>query len=371
MNFFGSVLSGTLISQRPTLSQRITTWLTPCRAFPTRECLTLAGNFCVTLIRAVPPLTGPSMKYLKKCQLILQDAALADTTRRTRKCQLNCYTNFCDRYHLSPFPCSPEQAHIFVTFLSQFMAPPPVFSYISALWAHHRLLGLPSHALDYRLKQTLRGIKCLGCSSRAPRHPLSKEGLLQIYSNLNTLCPYDLTFCAAVSLAFRALLRKCHYTFSRHTLRWRDVSLYPDHILIRVNTSKTDQLATKGHRVLLNASPGSPLCPVSWIGELARVQNPMEDDYLLRVPCPAGLAPLNYPWVNSKLKSLAVAIGLDPSTVSTHTLRHGGASFMSANGSDLIDIRARGGWSSSSVLRYLHHADSTLLKQDLLISSCI
>ena len=196
---------------------------------------------------------------------------------------------FCRDYYLTPFPCSPEQARIYATFLSNFMAPSSVANYLSALWSQHRLRGFPSHSTDYRLQQTLRGIHRLGRPSRAARLPLSPAELLSIYSELNTLLPLDLAFWAAVTLGFRALLRKSHYTFSRHSLRWRDVSVYPDHIVIRISSSKTDQFGTHGHRVLLNASPGSPLCPVFWIAELARVQHPMESDpYSCPFPHRAG-----------------------------------------------------------------------------------
>ena len=244
-------------------------------------------------------------------------------------------------------------------------------NYLSAVWGQGQVLGFPSYASDFRLRRTLLGIKRLGRPGRALRHPLSLDDLHSMYLEINTLWPLDLAFWTAVSLAFRGLLRKSHFTFSRHALRWRDVSLYPGHIIIRLRTSKTDQFATHGHRVLLNASPGSFLCPVFWVRELARVQNPKESDFLIRVPGPTGLAPINYVWFNYKLKRLAESIGLDPARVSSHSLRHGGASFMSAQGSSLIDIRARGDWASSAVFRYLQHSDSTLLKQDMLIASSI
>ena len=251
------------------------------------------------------------------------------------------------------------------------MAPSSVANYLSALWVSARSQGFPSHALDHRLHQTLRGIKRLGHSTRKDRHPLSRQEMASIFMEINTLLPWDLAFWAAVTLAFRALLRKSHYTYSRHTLRWGDVSLYPDHIVIRVRSSKTDQFSTREHRIVLNSSPGSNLCPVHWITALARVQNPLESDYLIRVPGNLGLGPLSYPWFNQKLKDLSASLGLDPTTISSHLLRHGGTSFMSAQGCDLLDIRARGGWSSSSIFRYLHPADDTLLEQDLLVSSYI
>ena len=282
-----------------------------------------------------------------------------------------CYETFCSNYSLVTYPCSPGQARLFATYLSNFMAPSSIGSYLSALWSDHQLLGYPSHASDFRLCRTLLGIRRLGQPARASRHPLSFQDLQSMYLGVNTLLPLDLSFWAAVALAFRGLLRKSHYTYSHHTLVWQDVSLYPDHITIRIRSSKTDQFSAYCHRILLNTSPGSFLHPVFWIGELARVQKPLESDYLIRVPSPLGLAPLSYRWFNYKLKSLATTIGLDPQLISSHSLRHGGASFMSAQGSSLLDIRARGGWASSAVFHYLHHSDSTLLKQDLLISSSI
>ena len=260
---------------------------------------------------------------------------------------------------------------LYATFLSSFMAPGSVANYISALWSHHNFLSLPSHASNCRLLHTMRGIRRLGRSSRPSRHPLCLSDLQSMFQEINTLFPLDLAFWASICLAFRGLLRKSHYTFSRHTLRWRDVSLYPDHMIVRINSSKTDQFASHGHRILLNASPGSFLCPVFWVAELARVHNPLETDLVIRVPGPAGLAPMSYRWFNYKLKLISQRIGLNPTVVSSHSLRHGGASFMSAQGSSLVDIRARGGWASSAVFRYLHHADATLLKQDLLISTSI
>ena len=251
------------------------------------------------------------------------------------------------------------------------MAPSFIINYLAALWGHLRLIGHPSYAADYRLQRTLKGIKRLGLQGRVDRHPLSLDDLRSIYLEVNTLLPLDLAFWSAVSLAFRALLRKSHYTYSQHTLRWQDVSIYPDHLVIRVRTSKTDQFSSKNHKILLQASPGSFLCPVFWLSELARVQRPLESDFLIRVPSASGLAPMNYRWFNFRLKALAQYIGLRPTEVSSHSLRHGGASFMAAQGSDLLDIRARGGWASSAVFRYLHHADATLLKQDLLIASSI
>ena len=219
------------------------------------------------------------------------------------------------------------------------MAPGSISNYLSALWAHHRLLGFPSHGHDIRLQHNMRGIRRLGSSSRVTRHLLALEELRSMFGEINTLFPLDLAFWSATSLAFS----KSHYTYSPHNLRWRDVSIWADHVRIRIASSKTDQFSVRGHRVLLNSSPGSFICPVFWLSELVRVHSPLESDFVIRVPGPRGVAPMNYQWFNLTLKLLASRIGLDPTAVSSHSLRHGGASHMAAQGVNLIDIRARGG----------------------------
>ena len=248
------------------------------------------------------------------------------------------------------------------------MAPSSVSNYISALWTHHRGVGLESHASDYRLQQTLKGIKRLGRSGRATRHPLSLEDLKSIFTTINTLLPLDLVFWSAVTLAYRSLLRKSHYTPSPHALHWRDISIYPDHLVILIPSSKTNQFSDTPHRIVLNSSPGSCLCPVKWMTELSRAHSPLEDDLVFRLPRPGGFVPMDYCWFNNRLKQTAGSIGLSPVSVSSHSLRHGGASFMASLGSPMMDIRARGGWSSSAIFRYLHHSIDSLRSMDRLIS---
>ena len=185
---------------------------------------------------------------------MLQHAAWAASTRIARNSQINCYERFCSLYYLKAYPCGPFQACLYASFLSNFMSPASVCNYLSALWSRHRLLGFPTHHDDFRLHQTLRSIKRLGRPGREPRHPLSLEELHAFYSKINTLSPSDLVFWAAVTLAFRALLRKSHYTPSPHTLRWRDVSMYTDHLVLSIPSSKTNQFSARPHHVL-NSSP--------------------------------------------------------------------------------------------------------------------
>ena len=249
------------------------------------------------------------------------------------------------------------------------MAPSSLSNYLSALWSHQRTLGFDAYSSDYILRLILRGIKRLHSSSREPRHALAKQELLLIFQELNTLLPNDLTFWAIITLAFRALLRKSHYTNSIHNLRWRNIRIYPDYLVLSLPSSKTDQFGERPLRIVLNASPGSPLCPLPWLRELSLIHHPLELDFIFRVPAPGGLFPVSYPWFNHRLKELSASVGLNPDGVSSHSLRHGGASLMSSLGSDMIDIRAMGAWASSAVFNYLHHSIDSLRVKDRLISS--
>ena len=294
-----------------------------------------------------------------------------ETTRSSRLSQINCYFRFCSRYGLVSFPCSATQSCLYAAFLSEWMTPSSIVNYLSALWHRQKMLGYDSFASSFIVQQTIRGLR--RSSSRIPcqRLALSVTNLRLMYLELNTLLPSDLVFWAAVTLAFRALLRKSHYTVSRHSLLWSDIALYPDHLILTIRTSKTDQFSAAPHRIVLNASPRSELCPLKWLYALARAHNPRNSDFIFRAPSSAGLSRLSYHWFNNRLKELAARVGLDHHRVSFHSLRHGGASLMSALGCDIADIRARGSWASSAIFRYLQHSDDTLRVKDTVVSNYV
>ena len=293
---------------------------------------------------------------------------MASTTRASRISQINCYFRFCDHYGLISFPCSPEQACLYAALLSEWMTPASIVNYLSAVWHRQQVLGYESHATNFIVQQTIRGLRRCFARPSSSRSPISVDNLKDLYSFFNMLLPSDLVFWAAVTLAFRALLRKCHYTVSSHSLQWSDVHLYPDHLVLTIRSSKTDQFSMNPHRIVLNSSPGSILCPIYWLGALADAHIPREDDFIFRTPGPHGLCRMPYLWFSKGLNQLARAVGMDPSNITSHSLRHGGASLMSALGCDIADIRARGSWASSAIFRYLHHSDDTLRMKDSVIA---
>ena len=294
----------------------------------------------------------------------LQDSALASSTLRARTYQLRCYHSFCELYQLTPFPCSPDQACSYAAFLFDKLAPSSVGNYMSAVWYHQQYLGFVSHSHEFRVRMTLRGIMRRGHYTRLSRLPLAPSHLLKFYQLINTLLPEDLLFWSAVTLAFRALLRKSHYTPSPHVLLRSDIQLERGYMIIKIRTSKTDQFGHEPRSIVIGASPGAPLCPVYYVSELCRITNHSPSDLLFSIRGPAGLNPLSYSGFTHKLKALASTSGLDPSLVSPHSLRHGGASFLSALDLPLQDIMCRGNWHSDAVNLYIHDSVPTMLSRD-------
>ena len=88
------------------------------------------------------------------------------------------------------------------------------------------------------------------------------------------------------------------------------------------------------------------------------------EDFLLRLPKPQSRHPVSYSFLNSKLKKLSKELGLPSERISSHSLRHEGASFLVSLGVSLDFIKSRGNWKSSAVYEYLHNSDVQLLEFD-------
>jgi hypothetical protein len=132
----------------------------------------------------------------------------------------------------------------------------------------------------------------------------------------------------------------------------------PDCIWIFIETRKNDQYR-EGHRVPLAKWPGNPACPVSLVNRLlSKIKHfePLAGSKaqptrpLFSFPISDhvyGRTRLEYARCLDALKKMLLAIGIDPSKYSTHSLRSGGASQAVAAGIPLQEVMRHGGWKSS------------------------
>ena len=76
------------------------------------------------------------------------------------------------------------------------------------------------------------------------------------------------------------------------------------------------------------------------VGGVEKIQK-----YGVKLFCIHG-KPLSYSYVNTRLKSLAMELQLPWSNVSTHSLRHGGATLLKDLGMNVNDIMKKANWKS-------------------------
>ena len=307
------------------------------------------------------------MFTLKSRQLSYQKASLSDATRRARKFQVKTYRRFCRLYSLPAFPCSAHQACLYITYLAKKLAPSSVSNYMSAVWTHQRCIGMSTHELDYKVHSTIRGVARLERRRKLIKYAITPADLLAMYKHINIVNPSDLIFWGALTLSFRALLRKSHVTPSPHSLRAEDIVFKEDYIIVTLRTSKTDQFGRSPVVVTVKSIPGSPLCPVSMLRRIFSLRNPGPKDPVFTVRSCVGLKPMSYSAYNNKLKLIAGKSGLDPKLVSTHSIRHGGATYLQSINMPLDSIKARGNWRSSCVNNYLHPSVAYKLSKDDLV----
>ena len=186
----------------------------------------------------------------------------------------------------------------------------------------------------------------------------------------------DLAVYTAQVLAFTTLSRVSEYLYtskvSAHTLMSKDIqfemlngSMVPSHELgtktfknvsgciVNIRSAKNDA-AGRGHRYYFTkcnpARDTSTYC-ITWI--LWRyVQHARPGPCLPFFHIPKLQWMLKPPYLNKRLQAMAVMYGLDPTRVSSHSLRIGGATAMAAAGMSEFEIKQMGGWKSDVFLDY-------------------
>ena len=250
---------------------------------------------------------------------------------------------------------------MYATYLSDKMKPVSIRNYLSAVWFYQKLKGCAVYSEDYVFKLTLDGIERDCNSTSTVRYPFSTEDMLKMYSLLDMKLYVDKVFWLIILLAFRCVLRISHVIDTVHSINIADVKVSGDCIRVQINTSKTDQFGRDPHVIYLQRLDGCVLCPALLVLEIAKNSRKVGKKLLVN----KGKL-LKYAYVNTRLKSLAASLHLPVSRVSTHSLRHGGATFLKALGLSVGDIMKKANWKSKAVYRYLHDKRSDLLQLDVI-----
>ena len=206
----------------------------------------------------------------------------------------------------------------------------------------------------------------------------------------------DLAVYTAEVLAYTTLSRVSEYLYTgdgTHTLMSEDVQFEMQDgtvttasaayirkvtgCIVNIKSAKNDS-AGRGHRYYFAksnpAKDKSSYC-ITWI-MWRYVQHASSGP-----KCPFFHIPklgwtLKPPFLNKKLREMAEMYGLDPRRISSHSLRIGGATAMTAAGMSEYDIKQMGGWKSDVFLDYARNttqlferARRALAKRTLTIQS--
>ena len=182
---------------------------------------------------------------------------------------------------------------------------------------------------------------------------------------------------AAVISAFHLFLRSCEYCakgedFDMDRVFKRcSVAFYKDGKRIYSNFMEADQVrvtfaktkAGGGETRVLHAL-NHVLCPVRALAVMFERIPSVSKDAALYSWAPTSLRKspgVTYADVAMLLKQAAVALGVDPLKIGTHSLRRGGATAYLMAGAAYSDVRMYGRWRSDCVREYVECYDDMLL----------
>ena len=133
-------------------------------------------------------------------------------------------------------------------------------------------------------------------------------------------------------------------TVSPCTLRRRHFTFYKWGMLIVIEKSKTIQFFERTVEIPVAYSPLEELCAVTWTLRHFNEVPAGAEDYAFRLSGPGGSVPQDYKSYQDTLKYICERAGLDPAKFSTHSMRRGGATFLSMIGVSVAEIKQRGDW---------------------------
>ena len=285
-------------------------------------------------------------------------ASVATSTARTFSPGIKEYISFCHRYDIIAHTPTPADLEMFVAHLSVGRMATTVRVYLSAV--RHYLLCNNGPVELLRSARLAAMVKGLDRTSKPPRSTLRKAVTLQdlaIISKFLSASNYGnhdrAMLWAAITVGFYGLLRAGEYTSASatatpapSTLTCSQVEAAGSSYKLFLGRTKTSQDGNGG-TVFLSPS-GGPICAVSALN------------------CYLSYDPLSQREKGSPLFrfadgrfltrddiSLILRSALRSTSISSHSLRIGGATHMATAGASEQDIQLAGRWRSRCYLRYV------------------
>lgn len=209
---------------------------------------------------------------------------------------------------------------------------------------------------DYELDLTLRSLKRLLGDAQARKDELFPAELMKMYRVVDQNDYTQESVWLGIVLLYRTMLRKSHIfsgEFDDNLLMRSEVQFYDWGVLIMVNRSKTIQYKERMLEIPVHYGGGNLCLATNLKMYFAKYPMP-ENSPILSRSVKGRLELVKYTVALRLLKGWGARAGLKKD-LGMHSLRRGSATLMSLAGFQLEDIKDRGDWQSTAVLKYLSY----------------
>ena len=338
-----------------------------------------------------PPLANlTSLEFLKStllsCAGILemlgtqniwtQSYRFAKSTRKGVLSGIRTWIFFCRYFDFPIYPAQVQHLVLFLEFNSQTSKYEHLKHLLYCVKYLHMCKDIPFPSESFELETTLQGLKRRLSGTVNQVLPITPEILRKIYAKLNLSRLADLAIWCCFLVTFYCLLRKANSVpegpeynadqiLARKHIRFDHRSKM---VLIFVGWSKTNQYGNRDLVVPVPANTDPAMDLYRHINNLfCKVHVPSE-----RPAFSFGDQKfVSYASFTTRLKSLLLAAGVDPTKYSGHSFRRGGATFLHSLGATPLEIQASGDWQTMVFTRYLHLSLEDRWKSQQLMADAI
>ena len=274
-------------------------------------------------------------------------ASRSENTLRAYRADWEHFTFWCDQRNLSSLPADPHTVALYVTDMADTFKPSTISRRLVSIAQAHKAARHPSPSADEGVRLVNAGIRRVhGVAPRQVR-PVGTEDLRRMVDTCGGN-PAGVRDRALLLIGFAAALRRSELV----ALDANDIEETHDGLVITVRRSKTDQEGG-GRRIGVPYGSNPFTCPVrawkSWVEEADVTEGPLFRGIDRHGNVAAGR--LSDRGVALIVKRRAERTGIDPDTVSGHSLRAGLATAAAAAGVSERAIAATTGHKSMTVLR--------------------
>jgi integrase len=304
---------------------------------------------------------APGLQTLRCEARAFKSNAFAQATKKSYKSHLMTYLRFCFFYDLVPIPASQETLACYVAHLARTLKPVSVNIYLNIIRLMHVEAGFPNPLFEnYELAMIKRGLLRARGEPPVQKAPLTVEILISLHKTVDFSLCSDRAFWCAMLIGFFGFLRKSSLIPASASvplnkrLNRADVSdLKLDSFSLVCSHSKTNQFGQRTHVIPYAACADKRLCPVyTLLSHLGA--SPLQAHAPLFNFCVRGREVFySHAAFVERLKAGVKRCGLDPSTISCHSLRRGGATLSFQCGLSSEHIKMRGDWRSECYQKYV------------------